>query len=98
MKINNIAHIKDCVDGTQIKEFLLDENINDNFIKYLISFGESEYMGNLKNAFFKVEKAGKFVIKGVENTNILRITLEKDVKENEQEVKRLIINFEDKTG
>ncbi len=94
MKIQKIKHIKNCIDGTAIKEILLSDNISKDFVFYLFNYGEHEYMDELKDPFFKIEQQNVFVIKGVENTDILRITIEAPVEENENKIINIIESYE----
>lgn len=66
MKVIDIKLIEDCLDGSYIKEILLDSKVTKEFIFYLKDIGKLNYYESFAWPFFKIVDMNKFIIKGVE--------------------------------
>jgi hypothetical protein len=76
MRVVEVRHIEDCVDGSSIREYVLDEDITKEFVDRFFKCAENvQYFGDLERPFFKLETAGRFVVKGVEGNRTLRVTV-----------------------
>ena len=76
MRVIEVKHIEDCVDGSSIREFVLDGEITKDFVDRSSQFAEKvQYFGGLERPFFKLETAGRFIVKGVEGNCTLRVTV-----------------------
>ena len=73
MKILELRELEDCLNNPHLKEVLLDGIITNDLIKKLAVLGELTYSAGFSPAFFKIEFAGKYIIKGIEGKNTLRI-------------------------
>jgi len=75
MKIIKLLHIEDCFDGSLIKDCELTENVSMNFLNFLKNEGVLNYYANFAKPFYTFELKGILTIKGILNSNILRIRL-----------------------
>ena len=75
MKVIEIKDIEDCFDGSFIRELLLDENTDKNFIQSLSQFGQLRYFPDFARPFFKVLVPKVAEFKGVEGNNTIRLLL-----------------------
>lgn len=82
MNILELKHIEDCLDGSTVKEVILDQIITSEFIHALGKEGTLQYFPHFARPFFKVRIDGKLNIKGVEGNTTLRIRLEIPVEEH----------------
>jgi len=79
VEIIDYKKVEDCLDGTLIRELLLNSNITKDFIFYLGQMGTLQYFPDFPRPFFKID--GKdFKIKGVEDNKTLLVTLSDEAK------------------
>jgi len=79
VEIIDYKKVEDCLDGTLIRELLLNSNITKDFIFYLGQMGTLQYFPDFIHPFFKID--GKdFKIKGIEDNKTLRVTLTDEAK------------------
>ncbi len=64
MRIVRSVNSKVCVDGSQLKEFLLDEPLTLEFLTFLENFGSVRYLPHMKMPYFSFEKADFISVKG----------------------------------
>jgi hypothetical protein len=94
MKIIDIKDLEDCFDGSLIKEFLFNEPVSKDFIKYFGKLGKLEYFPDFARPFYRIDRENKFVIKGVEGNKTARITIASRIfQEMLKEIKDWIENF-----
>lgn len=65
MQILKTNKFKRCVDGTMLKEYLVDGEVTRELLAYLGEFGTVKVMDNLKQPFFSFSKEEYFSIKGM---------------------------------
>lgn len=75
MKVIKIKELEDCFDGSFIKEVLLDDIVSKDFIFCMGKEGELQYYPSFARPFYKIEVPGKYIIKGVEGNNTIRVIL-----------------------
>ena len=75
MKVVDIKDIEDCFDGSFIKELLLDDEMNKDFVKSLAELGELKYFADFSRPFFKLRVGKQAELKGVEGNRTLRVLL-----------------------
>lgn len=72
MKIVAIQQVEDCLDGSVVKEVVLDQAISPAFIQHLGQFGHLAYYPHFAKPFFKLTLAGKIALKGVQGNTTIR--------------------------
>ncbi len=75
MKIVEIRDLKDCFDSSIMKEVLFDDIITEEIIYYFGQTGELQYFPSFSKPFYKVDSAGKYILKGVEGNKTARVIL-----------------------
>ncbi|MEN6517493.1 MAG: hypothetical protein ABFC38_04795 [Methanospirillum sp.] len=65
MRILKVSGFKRCIDGTILKECLLDDPVPREMVEYFAHFGSTRVMENMKQPFFSFVKEGFFSIKGL---------------------------------
>lgn len=90
MKVLNVNDIEDCVDGSFIKEIVLDREVAKDFILYLGKMGRMQYFPDFSRPFFKIS-AGGMALKGVQGNKTIRVILFE--KEKLEFLKDLINNY-----
>ena len=64
MRIVKSVQTKVCVDGSLMKEYVLDEPLTEGFLKFLENFGTVRSLENLKKPYFSFEKELFISIRG----------------------------------
>ena len=64
MRIVKSIQTKVCVDGSLMKEYVLDEPLTGGFLKFLENFGTVRSLEQLKRPYFSFEKEQFISIKG----------------------------------
>ncbi len=64
MRIVRSKQSRVCVDGSLLKEYLLDEPLTDEFIGFLRNFGSVRLISHMKMPYFSFEKTDYISIKG----------------------------------
>ncbi|MEI6293643.1 MAG: hypothetical protein WCP36_08160 [Methanomicrobiales archaeon] len=64
MRIVRSVQSKVCVDGSLLKEYLLDEPPTDEFLAFLEHFGSVRLLSQMKKPYFSFEKEDFISIKG----------------------------------
>jgi hypothetical protein len=64
VRIVKSVRTKVCVDGSLMKEYLLDEPLTENFLEFLKRFGTVRVLGQLRRPYFSFEKEHFVSIKG----------------------------------
>lgn len=64
MRIVKSVQAKVCVDGSLMKEYLLDEPLTEGFLAFLGRFGTVRRLEQMKRPYFSFEKENFISIKG----------------------------------
>jgi len=64
VRIVKSVQTKICVDGSLMKEYVLDKPLTEGFLKFLGQSGTVRYLDNLKKPYFSFEKEQFISIKG----------------------------------
>lgn len=64
MRVLKSVQTKVCVDGSLMKEFVLDEPLTGDFLKFLEQSGTVRHLEQLKKPYFSFEKEHFISIKG----------------------------------
>ncbi len=75
MKVINYKKVEDCLEGTNVRDLLLDEPINKEFIHKIGQLGKLFFYEEIEKPYFKLIVRGKYTIKGSESNNSLRVML-----------------------
>jgi hypothetical protein len=64
MRIVHSKQSRVCVDGSLLKEFVLDEPLTEDFIEFLRNFGSVRLFSHMKMPYFSFESEDFLSIKG----------------------------------
>lgn len=90
MKVINYKQIEDCLEGTNIRDLLLDEPVTKEFVEKLGKLGKLILNETMEKPFFKIIVRSKYTIKGSIGNNSIRVMLPDNA---EFEMMQEIINF-----
>jgi hypothetical protein len=75
VKVLGHKKVEGCLEGTNVYDIFLKENIDENFITFLSNFGKLIQNNEIENPFFKIIVKGKYTIKGSIGNKSVRILL-----------------------
>jgi hypothetical protein len=78
VRIVKSVQSKVCVDGSLMKEYMLDEPLTEEFLKFLENFGTVRYLTQLKKPYFSFEKEQFISIKGFIGEDSVEVRYKKE--------------------
>ena len=81
MRILKSVQTKVCVDGSLMKEYVLDEPLTDNFLKFLENFGTVRFLEQLRKPYFSFEKELFISIKGFVGDGNVEVRYKKEFQD-----------------
>ena len=81
MRILRSVQTKTCVDGSLMKEYVLDEPLTDGFLDFLANFGTVRSLEQLKKPYFSFEKERFISIKGFTGDNTVEVRYKKEFQD-----------------
>jgi hypothetical protein len=95
MRVVESKKVEDCLDGSMIKDFSMDEPVDQSFIRHLGNDGSLEYFPDFARPFYRVTKDGLYVLKGVEGNKTFQVVFVTDDEELEHQLREHIEAFHD---
>lgn len=91
MKITKEEYAEGCLEGKNVWDYYLSEEMRKEFIYTIAKEGKLIYNTSFKKPFFRIIYRGKYTLKGVEGKKSIRAILpEKAGDEVRQEIKERI--------
>jgi hypothetical protein len=81
MEVVNVITLEDCFDGSFIKEFHLSEVITEKFVMELGKEHSLEYFPDFPRPFFRIEKENRYQIRGVVDSDTMRVNFSRNCQE-----------------
>ena len=81
MRIVKSVQTKVCVDGSLMKEFVLDEPLTLDFLRFLESFGTVKQYPHLRRPYFSFEQEHFISIKGFEGDPCVEVRYRKEFQD-----------------
>jgi hypothetical protein len=78
VRIQKSVQTKVCVDGSLLKEYVLDEPLTGGFLKFLEQFGTVRSLEQLKKPYFSFEKEQFISIKGFVGDSNVEVRYKKE--------------------
>jgi hypothetical protein len=78
VRIVKSVQTKVCVDGSLMKEFVLDEPLTEGFMKFLENFGTVRFLDQLKKPYFSFEKEHFLSIRGFVGDSNVEVRYKKE--------------------
>jgi hypothetical protein len=75
MKVEKIKKIEGCLEGTNVKDVLLTDNVDKAFVDYLAALGKLIFFEGSGKPFYKVIIRGQYSIKGAIGNHTCRLIL-----------------------
>ena len=77
MRIVKSTQTKLCVDGSLMKEYVLDEPLTEGFLKFLERSGTVRYLDEMRKPYFSFEKEHFISIRGFVGDPIVEVRYKK---------------------
>ena len=81
MRIVKSVQTKVCVDGSLMKEYVLDEPLTEGFLKFLENFGTVRHLEQLRKPYFSFEKDPFVSIKGFAGDSNVEVRYKKEFQD-----------------
>jgi hypothetical protein len=94
VRILKSIQTKVCVDGSLMKEYVLDEPLTGDFLKFLEKFGTVRSLGQLKKPYFSFEKEQFISIKGFIGDCTVEVRYKKEFQDLVADYFHLLLFYE----
>jgi len=94
VRIVKSVQTKVCVDGSLMKEYVLDEPLNGGFLKFLENFGTVRSLEQLKRPYFSFEKEQFISIKGFVGDCTVEVRYKKEFQDLVADFFHLMLFYE----
>ena len=94
MRILRSVQTKVCVDGSLMKEYVLDEPLTGGFLKFLEHFGTVRSLDNLKKPYFSFEKELFVSIRGFTGECNVEVRYKKEFQDLVADYFHLLLFYE----
>ena len=98
MRILTSVQTKVCVDGSLMKEYVLDEPLTGGFLKFLEQFGTVKCFEQLKKPYFSFEKEHFISIKGFAGACNVEVRYKKEFHDLVADYFHLLLFYEREGG
>jgi hypothetical protein len=88
--------MKVCVDGSLMKEYVLDEPLTGRFLQFLENFGTVRRLEQLKRPYFSFEKDQFISIKGFSGDSTVEVRYRKEYQDLVMDYFHLLLYYERK--
>ncbi len=98
MRILKSVQTKVCVDGSLMKEYVLDEPLTEGFMKFLEQFGTVRRFEQLKKPYFSFEKEHFISIRGFGGDCNVEVRYKKEFQDLVADYFHLLLFYERESG
>jgi len=98
VRILKSVQTKVCVDGSLMKEYVLDEPLTEGFLKFLEQFGTIRHFEQLKKPYFSFEKEHFISIKGFTGDCNVEVRYKKEFQDLVADYFHLLLFYERQGG
>ena len=95
MRIVKSVQTKVCVDGSLMKEFVLDEPLTPDFLRFLESFGMVKQYPHLRRPYFSFEREHFISIKGFLGDTSVEVRYRKEFQDLTADYFHLLLFYSD---
>jgi hypothetical protein len=94
VRVLKSVQTKVCVDGSLMKEYVLDEPLTEEFLRFLELFGTIRYLEQLKKPYFSFEKEHFISIKGFVGDCNVEVRYKKEFQDLVADYFHLLLYYE----
>ena len=81
VRILKSVQTKVCVDGSLMKEYVLDKPLNEGFLRFLETFGTVRFLEQLRKPYFSFEKEHFISINGFAGDSNVEVRYKKEFQD-----------------
>ena len=96
VRILRSVQTKVCVDGSLMKEYVLDEPLTEGFLQFLEMFGTVRYLEQLRKPYFSFEKEMVVSIRGFVGDGTVEVRYNKECQDLVADYFHLLLYYYDK--
>lgn len=96
MRILKSVQTKVCVDGSLMKEYVLDEPLTAGFLQFLEQFGTVRFLEHLRKPYFSFEKELFISVRGFVGDSNVEVRYKKEFKDLLGDYFSLLLYYYDK--
>jgi hypothetical protein len=93
VRILKSVQTKVCVDGSLMKEYVLDEPLSEGFLNFLELFGTVRHLEQIKKPYFSFEKEHFISIKGFVGDNNVEVRYKKEFHDLVADYFHLLLHY-----
>jgi hypothetical protein len=93
MRIVKSAQTKICVDGSLMKEYILDEPLTPGFLAFLTSFGTVKEYPHMKRHYFSFEQESFISLKGFVDETSVEVRYKKEFSDLTSDYFHLLLYY-----
>ena len=97
-RVIEVRHVEDCFDGDFIKEFELDQPLDEAVMRRLADDGELQYFPNFPRPYFRIDRRGVCTIQGVIGKKTFRVTFSRSGPKDAEHMLRTQVQKGDPDG
>jgi len=94
VRVLKSVQTKVCVDGSLMKEYVLDEPLTEGFLKFLEQFGTVRHLEQLKKPYLSFEKENFISIKGFVGDCNVEVRYKKEFQDLVADYFHLLLYYE----
>jgi hypothetical protein len=94
VRILKSVQTKVCVDGSLMKEYVLDEPLTEGFLNFLEQFGTVRHLEQLKKPYFSFEKEHFISVKGFVGDSNVEVRYKKEFQDLVADYFHLLLYYE----
>lgn len=94
MRILKSVQTKVCIDGSLMKEYILDEPLTESFLRFLEQFGTVRLLEQIKKPYFSFEKEHFISIKGFVGDCNVEVRYKKELQDLMVDYFHLLLFYE----
>jgi len=95
VRVLRSVQTKVCVDGSLMKEYVLDEPLTEGFLKFLENFGTVRFLEQLRKPYFSFEKEQFISIKGFAGDSTVEVRYNKESRDLVADYFHLLLYYYD---
>jgi len=94
VRILKSVQTKVCIDGSLMKEYILDEPLTESFLRFLEQFGTVRLLEQIKKPYFSFEKEHFISIKGFVGDCNVEVRYKKELQDLMVDYFHLLLFYE----
>ena len=87
-RVTSIRPLEDCFDGSRVREFAIDEPLDETVMRILAEGSLLAYYPEFPRPYFRIQRRGVCIIQGVIGKRTFRVTFDRSASTEAETVLR----------